>query len=372
MAGEKENPVESSLPQEMIDAVNRAAERERGESERAAEAQQPEPQGSEPQKADDLQETQTGDVERAADATAAKVPDPEQDTALADVQSGDAEAAPTITPELAEVARQYGLRDEDVAEFQSVDELKRAMRLLDREAARLLTPQKALQSPPERPKSAGVPPAGEGAKPPADKVPEKPVLTIDQQIQALREKGWDEDILALHKQTLEQNAALAQQVQYMDGYLRHRSQAEQQYREQAVARSRQAHLSSVLSGIDALNRQDLFGQSDKAPTDEQTRNLGVMREAVETLQALQHRRGLNPALTSELVQRAFEISFSKQLQHEAAKDKAKAVIQQSKTVMGQGRKPSVPAKSIPYDESQPLSEHPRIKEYFAKIHAETA
>lgn len=353
MAGEKDDKTESTLPPEYLEAVNRAAEREQVET--PAEPVVPATEADE-----------TTPVAEATEQT--------PDTSDADAKSGDEEAAPKISPELAEVARQYGLSDEDVAEF-TPEELKRATKLLDREAARLLATQRAAtvaQPQGQQPVPPEGAPAAQGQEPPKTETePAAPAPTIEQQIQALREKGWDEDILALHRHALEQQAILAKQVAHMDGYLRHRSQAEMQEQQQMHQRAQQQHTGMMLQNIDGLKRPDLFGAADKAPTEEQTRNLAVMRESIEALQMVQHRRGLNPALTSELVGRAYEIAFSKQLQHEAARDKAKAVIKQSQSVMGQGRKASVPAKSIPVDPSD-VASHPRIKEFFAAIKAESA
>lgn len=355
MAGEKDTQTieeadAGALPQEFIDAVNARVEADRPVVETKTE-----------------QEAVVED--KAVEATPA-VPDPVEDTPAADAKSGAGDAAPTISPELAELARQYGLSDEEVAEFTPA-ELKRATRLLDREAARMLQAQRpAAQQAPENP--AEVVPVTAVADPPkAETPPEKPALTIDQQITALREKGWDEDILALHRLALENNEKLGKQVAYMDGYLRHRSQAEQQFQQQSQARAVQAHTGVMLQNIDGLKRVDLFGSPDKAPTDEQSNNLSAMREAIESLQVIQHRRGLNPAMTGELVNRAYEITFSKQLQFEAGKEKAKGVIKQSQTVMGQGRKATVPAKAIPVDQGN-VAAHPRIQEFFAAIKAESA
>jgi len=361
MAGEKDKDTESTLPPEFVEAVNRAAEREQVETPAApvvtdTNTQEPE---------------STADVVETPKAETPATPDPEQEQPAADAKSGDGEAAPTISPELAEMARRYGLSDEDVAEF-TPDELKRATKLLDREAAKLLKaqgpgPATARPTPP----AEGTPEAKATEPPKTEPQPEATAPTIEQQIQALRDKGWDEDILALHKASLEKTAALEKQFAHVDGYLRQRSQAEMQMHQQHQQRAQQARVGVVLQGIDSLNRSDLFGTPDKAPTEEQTRNLTAMRESIDALQVLQHRRGLDPTLTSELVGRAYEIAFSKQLQHEAAKNKASAVIKQSKAVMGQGRKANVPAKSIPVDESD-VASHPRIKEFFAAIKAESA
>ncbi len=364
MAGEKDDKTESTLPPEFIEAVNRAAEREQVET--PAEPVMTATNEQEPESAADVVETPKAETPAT--------PDPEKEQPAADAKSGDREAAPTISPELAEVARRYGLSDEDVAEF-TPEELKRATKLLDREAAKLLNaqgpgPAPMQQQAPAKPVEDGTP-AASGEPPKTEVPPEATAPTIEQQIQDLRDKGWDEDILALHKASLEKTAALEKQFAHVDGYLRQRSQAEMQMHQQRQQLAQQARVGVVLQGIDSLNRSDMFGTPDKAPTDEQTRNLTAMRESIDALQVLQHRRGLDPTLTSELVGRAYEMAFSKQLQHEAAKNKANAVIKQSKTLMGQGRKANVPSKSIPVDPSD-VASHPRIKEFFAAIKAESA
>ncbi len=359
MAGERDERTESSLPPEFVEAVNRRAEEAKSDETLASVTD-----------SQVNENTVTGTESVAVEATPATA-DPADGQPVADDQSGGGEAAPTISPELAEVARQYGLSDEDVAEF-TPEELKRATKLLDREAARLLKAQGSVPAPQVAPaKPAEATPAAQVTEPPAKVEPEVPAPTIEQQIQTLRDKGWDEDILALHKAALEKTAALEKQFAHVDGYLRHRSMAEQQMHQQSQARAQQARVGVLLQGIDSLKRSDLFGTSDKAPTDEQTRNLSAMRESIDVLQRLQFERGLNPTLTSDLVQRAYQMTFSKHLQHEAATNKAKAVIRQSQTVMGQGRKATVPAKSIPVDEGN-VAAHPRIQEFFAAIKADKA
>lgn len=362
MAAEKEQ-IESSLPAEYLAAVERAAERERDEPVVATAANNE--QVTEPTA--EAVETPAVVAETPAEAV-----DPVETQPVAEEKSGDGEATPTIPPELAEVARQYGLSDEDVADF-SPDELKKAMRLLNREAVKLLQSQQATQpvqaaaATPEKPAEGTA--TDQATNPPVP--PEAAAPTIEQQIQSLRDKGWDEDILALHRLSLEKAEKLEKHVMHMDGYLRQRSNAEMQNQQQAQQRAQQERTTQMLQGIDGLKRDDLFGSATKAPTEEQSRNLSAMRESIETLQVLQHRRGLNPALTSELVRDAYEITFRKQLQHEAAKSKATAVLKQSRSIMGQGRKATVPPKSIPVDESN-VASHPRIKEFFAAIKAESA
>lgn len=363
MAGEKDDKTESTLPPEFVEAVNRAADREQVET--PPEAVIPENNKQESGSTDDAAETPKSES-AAATNPVKELPD-------ADAKSGDGEAAPTISPELAEVARRYGLSDEDVAEF-TPDELKRATKLLDREAAKLLKAQGQVPAPAAArptPPAEGTPEETASNPPAKEQEPDAKSPTIEQQIQSLREKGWDEDILALHKDALEKTAALEKKFAHVDGYLRQRSQAEMQMQQQHIERAQQARVGVVLQGIDSLNRSDLFGTPDKAPSEEQTRNLAAMRESIDALQVLQHRRGLDPTLTSDLVRRAYEIAFSKQLQHETAKSKASAVIKQSRAVMGQGRKAAVPAKSIPVDQSD-VANHPRIKEFFAAIKAESA
>ena len=362
MAGEKEEK-ESSLPPEFLAAVERAAERERPESDDTVPAAQ----------SDETPEAvETHKTESPVDEGQGKDPVPAEQ-GVAEEKSGNEEAAPKISPELVEMARQYGLSEEDVAGM-TTEQVAWATKLLDREAAKMLKAQTPATATPTPEKPDEGKPEAQASNPPAKETPEATVPSVEKQIQDLRDKGWDEDMLAVIKTALvkaEKADALEQKLNHIDGYLRQRSEQEQQMVHQRRQQAEMAHTQTLLQGIDALGRPELFGSPDKPLEETQARNLAAMREHIEVLQRVQHQRGLNPALTPELVKRAYEIAFSKQLQHEQAKQKASAVIKQSRSVMGQGRRATVPAKSIPVDEGN-VAAHPRIQEFFAKIAADRA
>lgn len=259
-----------------------------------------------------------------------------------------------LTDDLRDQGAAYGLSDDQMLTMGSEEALLNAMSLIDRYVAN----QAAANAPPEPPEPPAQPPAGQtpdpNAPPPPDPdfVPETDNPSMSSQgdfykyIETLKANGYDEEITAPMEALFMQNQ---QMMQHMEQLQSHAAQVQQG--------ATNNYQKQVLSLIDSLDREDLFG-NDRNFTPEQAQNAEKVDHAIQWLTQTQ-RQPLNAAT----VQRAMRLAFGEQLANERIRAKVGAVKNQSNRRMGSGAS-STPRADLPWD-GEP-SEDPAFKEFWNK------
>ena len=279
--------------------------------------------------------------------------------------SGDANAAPKSdepeTPvvdetraEILALAESYGLGAEETKSFASRAELEKALELLDRHL--LATGGAVIQSEAQRQALLNQP--AETA-PKAQAPATAPVVPAEQPmdggdeiaayVSKLEELGYDQEVIAPIR-------ALHARVQSMES-------ERDQRRLQAFEQHRAHEQETFNSAVDALSDRELFGTRQKQ-SEVQKSNIDKLIHELHVLRSGLHATGRDPSLTKDLVSRAYRATFGKTIEHRGRVEKSKALIGQSKSVMGSSTRSATPPKKTAQADAGGV--HPEVAKWWSE------
>lgn len=294
---------------------------------------------------EDVVEAQAETTTEGADASDATQATDGQDSTVQDgANGGGTEAADEswVTDDLRSYAQSYGLGDDELKQFGSADEFKRAALIFD----------KQLVKPPE-PKTE----ATETATP-AEKAEAKRLAKLD--LKKYEEGGYDEDTLeAVRKQ----NEAI-DYVEQLENRIKEIEPSVEAMKQHFIEQDRIRQINAFHSAVDGLD-QDLFGKSlddsgrvaqlDKKHDDNRRKLYEAGETLVAGLVARARAAGQEPNLppSNVLLQRALQLAFADELRAKATQkiqSDVKAQSQRRRPVSGnRAVKAAAPDRKVGFD-----------------------
>lgn len=269
------------------------------------------------------------------DSPAAEVVDePSDDEPHAESRDSPSEdAPPERDDEFRTAMQEYGLTDDDVSDFASVEEVRRYGRLLDRSMGRMFPRQDYPQSEPEPEPKEEPKPAEDTGPSPAD---------LLRQMEASGE--WDEQTLAPLKAMVAHNQAMQARQDALERSLNEEREAREAERQWAAQIARQSQEQEETAFLGALGELDgeLFQKGKSGWSEEQQNAIRLVADMAETLQAGHQIRTGQVRSFSDFAKRAYDAVFPDRIEQKAKRSQSEKALKQSKKVMGSGR-PHTPA-----------------------------
>lgn len=280
---------------------------------------------------DKMESEETGEEvdESPSEEPVAAVEDDSTPEENSDDASSDSDDDSWLTDDLRERAKNYHFTEEMMLAQGAPEDVEANMLLIDNYQQRQMELQQAayMAANPQQPPMIDPLPENGAASPPGMAPPPGfEFKDFTQQIEELVTEGYDAPLTDLQRGMAEQQKMLHQHNQMLEQRMMQMEHHAMQVQQGAV----QNHQNRVLTMVDNLGRDDLFGTADDF-TPEQAANTEKVNSQLEYM--MRHEGyPLNPAT----VKTAYQRVFSEQLVKEATKNKFNKVQNQSRKRMGRG------------------------------------